>query len=370
MCRRGRGSRGVACIVPPFMLERLRGSAHARVRDAAARSAAAARAMRGKRSLLAAIPHPQPGDAGEARLRSRATPHRAVYDHGRQDRDHDGEPDDDTPGVLRRAEGEPATGDNAVDEAYEHAGHAFAFFHDLFGRDSIDGGGMRLVSAVHAGVDYANAFWDGFRLVYGDGDGVVFDRMTRSLEVVGHEFTHGVIDHTSRLAYSGEAGALNEHFADVFGSLVKQHARRQKADEADWLIGAELLLPIEGEHAGRRVALRDMLFPGSAYSDDPDLGDDPQPSHYADRYTGRLDHGGVHINSGIANRAFALAAREIGGFAWERAGLVWYRVMRDLPRRSTMRRCADECRGVSRVLFGDRSAEANAIDRAWEEVGL
>ena len=140
-----------------------------------------------------------------------------------------------------------------------------------YGRNSLDGRGLPLVATVHFGRDYDNAFWDGTQMVFGDGDGVVFLPFTRSLDVIGHELAHGVTQYTSGLNYQDQSGALNESVSDVFGVLVKQRLLGQTADEADWLVGAELLGPdVQG------VALRSMAAPGTAY-DDPRLGTDPQP---------------------------------------------------------------------------------------------
>jgi hypothetical protein len=155
---------------------------------------------------------------------------------------------------------------------------------------------MTLISTVHVGEpDQAgkfqpmdNAFWDGAQMAYGDGDGVVFQRFTRSLDVVAHELTHGVQSFTSNLVYRGQSGALNEHFSDVFGILVRQWKLGEKADKASWLIGADVLVP-----AKTRRAIRDMENPGTAYVDDPDLGTDPQPAHMKDFYSGAADNGGV-----------------------------------------------------------------------------
>ena len=149
--------------------------------------------------------------------------------------------------------------------------------------------------------DYDNAFWDGTQMVFGDGDGVIFLPFTRSVDVIGHELAHGVTQYTSGLNYQDQSGALNESVSDVFGVLVKQRLLGQTADQADWLVGAELLAPgVNG------VALRSMAAPGTAY-DDPRLGKDPQPGHMRDYVDTTDDNGGVHINSGIPNKAFHVA---------------------------------------------------------------
>src|SRR5678815_4747497 len=127
----------------------------------------------------------------------------------------------------------------------------------------------------------------------------------------------------AKLTYSQHPGALNESMSDVFGSLVKQYSLNQSAADADWLIGAGLLAAgVNG------VALRSMKAPGTAY-DDRVLGKDPQPAHMKDYVNTISDNGGVHINSGIPNHAFYVVATELGGFAWEKAGKIWYVALKD-----------------------------------------
>ena len=195
------------------------------------------------------------------------------------------------------------------------SGALVEFYRTVFDRNSIDDRGMRLDGFVHRGVRFNNAFWDGQEMVFGDGDGVIFTDFTKSLDVIAHELTHGVTEFTANLDYHNQSGALNESMSDVFGSLVKQWSLDQTADVADWLIGAEVFTP--GVQAD---ALRSMKAPGTAY-DNEVLGKDPQPDHM-DRFvvlpdTDEGDNGGVHINSGIPNKAFQLTAVGIGGFAWE-----------------------------------------------------
>lgn len=232
------------------------------------------------------------------------------------------------PGTIVRAEGSPPTEDPAVNEAYDGLGATYDFFWNVFNRNSIDDEGMPLYGTVHFGENYANAFWDGQRMVFGDGDGEFFNRFTSSLDVIAHELAHGVTEDESQLIYSSQSGALNESLSDVFGSLVKQYTLNQTADEADWLIGAGLFtdqVQSGGEH---QAAIRSMKAPGSAYND-PVLGKDPQPGHMDGFVNTFEDNGGVHINSGIPNRAFYMAAVSIGGCAWEKAGRVWYAALLD-----------------------------------------
>lgn len=339
------------CIVPPYLLRRLAKSPDQRVREFAIDNLSAAGAFRARREVFALAPQLGVSNEPSGKLR------RAVYDAQGGAR---------LPGKLVRSEGEKSTGDPAVEEAYRFSGDVYDFYWKIFKRASLDDRNLMLVSSVHVGDGSGgpldNAFWDGRQMAYGDGDGVVFRRFTRARDVVGHELTHGVQSFESNLDYSGESGALNEHFADVFGALIDQWRRKQSAARASWLIGADVLVP-----APTRRAIRDMAEPGKAYAGDPHLGDDPQPAHYAKRYKGNQDNGGVHLNSGIANRAFVLAAREIGGNAWEGAGPIWYQALRQLSNNSRFADCARITRQIA-VAAGKR--QGDAVDRAWRAVGL
>src|SRR6266498_1715414 len=234
------------------------------------------------------------------------------------------------PGVVVRTEGSAPSGDPAIDEAYDGLGTTYDFYWDIFTRNSIDDEGLPLNGIVHFGTDYSNAFWDGQRMVFGDGDNELFNRFTISLDVIAHELTHGVTEDEAQLIYAYQSGALNESISDVFGSLVKQYKLNQTADQADWLIGAELLSDSvkNDPNSGPNVAIRSMKDPGSAFNH-PILGKDPQPKHM-DQYVHTFqDNGGVHINSGIPNHAFYLAAINIGGNAWEKVGQIWYETILD-----------------------------------------
>jgi Zn-dependent metalloprotease len=234
----------------------------------------------------------------------------------------------------------------------------------VYGRNSIDDEGMHLDATVHYGHDYDNAFWNGQQMVFGDGDGDLFNRFTASLDVIAHELAHGVTGDEAKLVYVGQAGALNESLSDVFGSLVKQYARKQTADKADWLIGEGLFTA-----KVRGVALRSMKAPGTAF-DDPILGRDPQPATMADYVRTSADNGGVHTNSGIPNHAFYLAATALGGYAWERAGRIWYETLRDkrLKRTATFAQFARYTVVNAAHFFG--ASERQAVAAAWSAVGV
>lgn len=213
------------------------------------------------------------------------------------------------------------TGDPAVDQVYDFAGKVRDYFANELGRNSIDNLGMDMILNVHFGLNYMNAFWDGDEMTFGDGDGAIFVNFARSLDVVGHELAHGVTQFTANLDYYSQSGALNEHFSDVFGTVITQAAEGQNAQNADWLIGDEIMGPtLRGE------ALRSMKAPGTAY-DNSLIGKDPQPDHMDNYYAGPADNRGVHINSGIPNKAFYLVSKDIGTGL---AARVWYQALQKL----------------------------------------
>jgi len=278
----------------------------------------------------------------------------------------DAEHTENVRGPIRRREGGQPSDDNTVNEAYDGLGDTFTFWLDAYGRNSIDDAGMPLRGVVHFGEQYPNAFWDGQRMVFGDGDGQVLGVMTGSLDVIGHELGHGVTETEAGLKYWGQSGAMNESLSDVWGSLVKQYKNNQDAASADWLIGSEVWTPnIAGD------ALRSMKAPGTAY-DDPLVGKDPQPANMADYVDTVQDNGGVHLNSGIPNHAFYLAATEIGGNAWEVAGRIWYEALRDPALRPDAGFAAFARLTViaAERLQGQGSPAATAVRDAWENVGV
>jgi hypothetical protein len=338
-------SRGSVCagIVPPYLLQHLLASGDDDLADHARRTLV-------HDSVLRARPMRPATGAGDGLQR---TIHDAHHGTG-------------LPGAVVRSEGGQPTGDEAADQAYDGLGATWTLYDEVFGRNSIDGHGLPLVATVHYDRGYDNAFWNGAQMVFGDGDGTIFLGFTRSLDVIGHELTHGVTEATAHLTYRGQPGALNESISDVFGSLVKQRVLGQAADQADWLIGAELLAP--GVHG---VALRSMKAPGTAY-DDPRLGKDPQPADMSGYVETTDDNGGVHLNSGIPNRAFFLVATAIGGNAWEAPGQIWYDVLTGSAIRpdcdfATFARLTAE---AAATRFGAGSTQATAVDDAWRQVGV
>ena len=234
------------------------------------------------------------------------------------------------------------------------------FYQQVFGRNSVDNAGMSLLSSVHFSVNYNNAFWNGSQMTYGDGDGRIFVDFSRANDVIGHELTHGVTQFTARLGYKGEAGGLNESMSDVFGSMFRQWQANQSADQADWLIGRDIMGP--AAIARGYACLRDMANPGAKHC----LA--PQPAHFS-KYQAGMD---PHYSSGIPTLAFYNAATAIGGHSWEKAGRIWYSAISAFPPKSSMKMSAfaNRTRSLASSQFLSEPVVAAAIDSAWKAVGL
>ena len=345
----------IECIIPPHMLRSIAENGTPAQRAQALETFATSAEMRGLREARTGQP---------TLVQAQAVPHkeRVIYDaaYGTT-----------LPGIKVRGEGDPPSADVAVNEAYDGSGATYDLYHDVYQRNSIDNQGMRLDSTVHYDIGYDNAFWNGENMVYGDGDEDLpeaerlFNRFTIAMDIIAHELTHGVTQHEAKLVYSMQSGALNESFSDVFGSLVKQRMLNQTATQADWIIGGGLFTAnVNGQ------GIRSMIAPGTAYND-PVLGRDPQPAHMRDYRVYPYDSGGVHINSGIPNHAFYVVARELGGFAWEKAGHIWYVALRDkLNMLSNFEHAANMTYDVAGSLYGAGSLEQQAVKTGWSAVGL
>lgn len=272
------------------------------------------------------------------------------------------------PGELVWQEGDNKTGlDKSTKEVIKGGTNTWEFYKKLFNRNSLDNKGMLLKQSVHYRDNprktFDNALWDGSQMIYGDGDGVYYDSFTTDLDIIAHELSHGVIDYEANLTYKDQSGALNESFADVFGILVKQWSNKTTARKANWLIGENIMI-------GTKYSLRSMKSPGSAYKNHPDIGDDPQPAVMSDYVVTKKDDGGVHYNSGIPNYAFYVAAYELAGNAWEKAGAIWYGALTDrklmkkssnflATRQATIKKATE--------LYGKGSREVKAVTKGWDE---
>ena len=210
-------------IVPPYLLARIAAVREPEFQHAAAAARATLAAPRpyhpGRSSLELSI-----DESGALVAEAVPAPDRTIFDAKNRET---------LPGVRVRGEDDPPSGDASVDEAFDGLGATFDFYWDAYQRNGIDGAGGALLATVHYGKDYDNAFWNGERMVFGDGDDEVFTGFTNSLTVIAHELTHGVTEHEGGLVYQGQSGALNESISDVFGCLTEQHLRGQTADEAE-----------------------------------------------------------------------------------------------------------------------------------------
>ena len=340
----------IACIVPPDLLRRLAldEQTDASQRANAIETLALDSSIRLARAESAGRQAPGVRALGSL-VSGGGTPNRVIYDMQHST---------SALGPVVRAEGQASTGDPAVNEAYDGLGATYKYYWDVFARNSIDGAGLSMHGMVHFGTNYNNAFWDGQEMMFGDGDGVLFHRFTASVDVIGHELTHGVTQYEANLVYSGQSGALNEAISDIFGVQVKQYALGQTADQADWLIGADCV----GDQL--KPALRSMKAPGTAnkYDDQPSDMD-----HYVKTTS---DHGGVHTNSGIPNHAFYLLATQLGGHSWDKAGRIFYAALRDphIKPNSGFRTFARATVRQAGLLYGATAAETHATTNAWHQV--
>jgi len=260
---------------------------------------------------------------------------------------------------LLLKEGNPKIDDKVANEVYDKSGFVRDYFKDAFDLNSINNMGMDIISNIRYGKDYNNAFWDGDEMTYGEGDQVQFKDFTSAIDVIAHELMHGVTQFLANLEYRSQSGALNEHFSDVFGTIVKQKFYKQDCESADWLIGDEL---VTEKFPGK--AIRSMKEPGTANDFDN------QPDHMDNYYTGQDDNQGVHINSGIPNKAFYLSVLEIG---IDDCALIWFETLKVLWRTANFNDMLDNLMAIAKKL--SEKGEVNigspeAITNSFAQVGL
>ncbi|MCM3269523.1 M4 family metallopeptidase [Paenibacillus elgii] len=244
--------------------------------------------------------------------------------------------------------------DPAAVDAHAYAEVVYDYYKNKFGRDSLDGNGLAIKSSVHYGRNYNNAFWNGVQIAYGDGDGNLFRTFSGDLDVIGHELTHGVTEHSAGLIYQGESGALNESISDIFGNAIQGK---------NWLIGDDIYTPnIPGD------ALRSM--------ENPELYN--QPDHYSKLYRGSDDNGGVHTNSGINNKAFYLLAQggthygvTVNGIGRSDAEKIMYKTLTlYLTPSSNFAAIRAAAIQAATDLFGANSTQVNSVKAAYGAVGV
>jgi Zn-dependent metalloprotease len=260
--------------------------------------------------------------------------------------------------LVRKEDDGPAQ-DETANKTYETSGFVRDYFQETFGLESIDGKGLDIISNIHYGSNYNNAFWDGDEMTYGDGDGKQFTNFAGAIDVVAHELVHGVTQFLANLEYRSQSGALNEHFSDVFGTIIKQKYLEQDISEADWLIGDTI---VTEEFPG--VALRSMKEPGTANEFDT------QPDHMDNYYSGTADNQGVHINSGIPNKAFYLSCLEIG---IDECALIWFETLKVLWRTANFNDMLETMIAASQKLQNEGKvcdSASDTIANSFAQVGL
>jgi Zn-dependent metalloprotease len=258
-------------------------------------------------------------------------------------------------------------------DAHYGAAKTYDYFLNVHGRRGIDGNGgpgyytsadgaTRLISSkVHYSSRYNNAFWNGSYMTYGDGDGSTFSPLV-TLDICGHEMTHGVTERTAGLVYSNESGALNEAVSDIFGAMVERYSKGESSNT--WKIGEDAYTPSTAGDALR-------------YMDNPAAGGDPD--HYSERYTGTADNGGVHTNSGIANKAFHILAKggshsnggSMTGIGADAAARIWYRALTSYMTSSTNFKGARTATlNAAAAIYGNGSTNYNAVAQSWTLCGV
>lgn len=258
--------------------------------------------------------------------------------------------------------------DEAATDAHWGAEMTYDFYKNVFNRDSYNDSGGALISRVHFGQNYNNAFWNGQLMSYGDGDGNKFGPFT-SIDICGHELTHGVTQFSAALNYQDESGALNESFSDIFGKCIEHYSN---APNFDWIIGGRIAL---NGHA----PLRDMAHPNTF----------SQPGFYFGQFffdynSSQQDQGGVHTNSGIQNLWFYLLCQGGSGFrednghpykvdsiGMDKASRICYLSLTSYlyPGAQYLDACMLSL-DAARSLYGQGSFEYNQVRTAWIAVGV
>ncbi|MEQ5126938.1 M4 family metallopeptidase [Providencia alcalifaciens] len=241
-----------------------------------------------------------------------------------------------------------------------------SFLKEKLNIDQMFGCDADINAVIHYDKNYSNAFWNSQAIFFGDGDGTVFGPFYNDIDIIAHELAHGYISSQADFDYVDQSGALNESVADVLGIMAKQYVLKQTATQSNWLLGENLFIDKR-----KGPALRSMKEPGTAYyftksNNDPQVGHMDQ---YRDlpRY---VDNGGVHINSGIPNKAFYLLATKLGGYSWEIAGKIWVAAVSDpsVSNTATFIEFAQATIRSAKKLFGDQIELATR--QSWLDVGL
>lgn len=265
-------------------------------------------------------------------------------------------------------DGTTASRESAAVDAQYGTDETWDYFKNTHGRNGIFGDGRGSYNRVHYGSNYVNAFWDGEKMTYGDGDGVNYGPLT-SLDVAGHEMTHGVTENSANLTYSGESGGLNEATSDIFGTLVEFYANNTK-DQGDYLIGESF------DKSGK--GLRRMDTPSS-------------DGKSVDCYTSGIGDVDVHYSSGLGNHFFYLLAEgsgaktingiahssstcngsSVSGIGRDAAGKIWYRALTVYMTSGTNYAGARTATlNAAKDLYGQGSTQYDQVATTWSAVGV
>ncbi|MBU1801887.1 MAG: M4 family metallopeptidase, partial [Actinobacteria bacterium] len=265
--------------------------------------------------------------------------------------------------------GTNANRESAAVDAHYGGAMTYDYYDQVLGRDGIFGDGTGAPSRVHYGSNYVNAFWDGEKMTYGDGDGSSFGPLV-SLDVAGHEMSHGVTENTAGLVYSGESGGLNEATSDIFGTMVEFYADNAE-DPADYFIGEEFDLA-NGE--------------GFRRMDNPSLDGSSQSCYASD--TDSVD---VHYSSGVGNHFYYLLAEgsgaktiggkqhssptcngsSVSGIGRDAAQQIWFRALTTyFTSGTTYAQARTGTLSAAADLYGQGSAERAAVAAAWSAVNV
>lgn len=252
--------------------------------------------------------------------------------------------------------------DKAAVDAHVNAGKVYDYYKKTFNRNSFDDKGAKLISSVHVGENWNNAAWNGVQMMYGDGDGKTFIPLSAGLDVIGHELTHAVTEHTANLVYKNESGALNESLSDIMGVMVEKKS---------WDLGADIYTPDKPGDA-----LRSLKDPASIPN--PLKPSEGYPDHYNKRYTGTADNGGVHINSSINNKAAYLVSDggehygvKVTGVGREATEKIYYRALtKYLTANSDFKMMRQAALQSAEDLYGKDSKAVQAVAKAYDAVGV
>lgn len=263
------------------------------------------------------------------------------------------------PGLLVAKNKSMPTTDPVAIDAHIGADKVFSFLYNRFDRNSLDDKGMAIISSVHYGINYNNAYYDGQQIIFGDGDGEYFIPLAKALDVMAHELGHGIIDNTAKLVYWFQPGAANESFADMFGIAIEHYYNKEKNPKtANWLIGESIIGP---------------KFPGKAirsFKNEKAFSGDDQPKHMKNYVWTVSDNGGVHINSGILNHAFYLLCLKLNEPSYGKPIQIMYQTLLKLGKFSGFKKIAETAVNESARLFGQDSLEKQAVLESFKEVGI